>query len=604
VVVVPPVVEEQILPIQEGAELGIAGQGHEAGVGVRRKASLNALPSGDTAMQKWRWSGQEVELRKKAFIIEPDHPGDPAQAPSLLRSGRRRFATIVEGMRCPAHLQLQGIEAMDEESVPLSIHCGDLDALVPSDHPLRTIRSMADEGFASLQLDLEPPRGTSDGHSVAAEKLLRSVLLQHLFAIPSERQLLERLKYDLLFRWFADIDGAELIMEHRTFSEHRHRLVNDGAAMAALAAVLAQPDVQELLAGDYYSADGSLFAVWAAMNAPQCNKACENQGQIVGPGLDQDKSNKTRASHDDHQDQVRYEDRDCCISFDVTENRSDHLTISDAPVPGQKEDGQCRLEHERSRDRFVGGHVSADPFCLLTIGVREQIALPSAHIGALHPDDRPAPLASGAGWSVGSRLAVGALTVCAIGVLALVGTHIHLIEVSRGLALRPVVDSIIIAESSGCVNAKNERSTALGPGQFLRQTWLELIRAYRPELAGLGEAEILELRRDPQLAREMTIRFAERNRTFLHARGLPVTPGSVYLSHFAGPGGAVAVLQAQDDLDAATVMANADASGRATRDEIVNANPFLRHFTVGDLKHWADGKMQRMRRNEAAPRQC
>jgi transposase len=479
---------------------------------------------------------------------------------------------------------------MDEESVPLFIHYSDLNDLVPGDHPLRTMRRIADEVLASLQLELEP--SIAEGDSIAAGKLLRAILLQRLYSIPSERQLLERLGFDVLFRWFAGIVGADPILEHKTFSEHRRCLFSNGVAMAALEAVLAQSYVQDFLAGERFSADGSLFAAWASMTAARCNEVCENHGQIVGPGLDQDETHNIRPSHDGDQDQVGCEEQACFFNFDDTENRSDHLTTSDAPVLGDNND---------SRDRFAGGHGGSDPFCLLTVGVREQIALPSAQIGPLHPDDRPAPVASGASWPRRMRLTIAAITIGA----AIAVTSLHLIEVSaRGLAFRPVVDSIILAESSGCTNAKNERSTALGPGQFLKQTWLELIRAYRPDLARLGETEVLELRRDPQLAREMTIRFAERNSSFLRARGLPVTPGSVYLSHFAGPAGAVAVLTASDEFDAATVMANADASGRATRDEIVNANPFLRQFTVSDLKLWADGKMQQMRRKEAAPRQC
>ena len=73
---------------------------------------------------------------------------------------------------------------------------------------------------------------------------------------------------------------------------------------------------------------------------------------------------------------------------------------------------------------------------------------------------------------------------------------------------------------------------------------------------------------------------------------LPVTAGTLYLAHFAGPAGAVALLTVSDDVDAASVMAKADASGRSTREKLVKANPFLETFTVGELKLWADRKMK------------
>jgi hypothetical protein len=120
-----------------------------------------------------------------------------------------------------------------------------------------------------------------------------------------------------------------------------------------------------------------------------------------------------------------------------------------------------------------------------------------------------------------------------------------------------------------------------------------MIRAHRPDLInGRSENEILELRREPKLAREITARFAERNAATLRQQGLPVTAGTVYLAHFAGAAGAVAILSAPENADAALVMAKADATGRTNREKIIRANPFLERFTVADLKIWADRKMR------------
>jgi hypothetical protein len=120
-----------------------------------------------------------------------------------------------------------------------------------------------------------------------------------------------------------------------------------------------------------------------------------------------------------------------------------------------------------------------------------------------------------------------------------------------------------------------------------------MIRAHRPDLAkGRRQDEILELRRDAKVAREITARFTERNAGMLRKRGLPVTPGTLYLAHFAGGAGAVAILSAMEHADAALVMATADATGRTKREKIVKANPFLEYFTVADLRSWADRKMR------------
>jgi hypothetical protein len=160
-------------------------------------------------------------------------------------------------------------------------------------------------------------------------------------------------------------------------------------------------------------------------------------------------------------------------------------------------------------------------------------------------------------------------------------------------AIHAVVEQIIGVESDGDPNAKSKRSSATGLGQFLDETWLYMISAHRPDLAkGRSQAEILELRRDASIAREITARFTERKAELLNKRGLPVTPGTLYLAHFAGGAGAVAILSAAENADAAFVMATADATGRTKREKIIKANPFLEGFTVADLRNWAERKMR------------
>ena len=182
------------------------------------------------------------------------------------------------------------------------------------------------------------------------------------------------------------------------------------------------------------------------------------------------------------------------------------------------------------------------------------------------------------------------------------GTYSHrapapLQETSEAVNIDAVVERIINVESSGDPNARNKRSSAMGLGQFVDETWLILIRAHRPDLAkGRSEGETLELRRDPIVAREITSRFTERNANILRKRGLPVTPGTLYLAHFAGAAGAIAILSALEGADAASIMASADATGRTQREKLVRANPFLESFSVADLKSWADRKM-RIRRS-------
>lgn len=145
-----------------------------------------------------------------------------------------------------------------------------------------------------------------------------------------------------------------------------------------------------------------------------------------------------------------------------------------------------------------------------------------------------------------------------------------------------LVDQIIHAESGGNPNARNPHSSASGAGQFIDSTWLSMMKQHRPDLvAGKSPGEILALKSDPQLSREMTSAYASDNAGILSKRGLPVTPGSTYLAHFAGPQGAVGILSADPNAPVAGILTPA----------AVKANPFLNGMTAADLRAWADRKV-------------
>src|SRR5262249_8907691 len=111
---------------------------------------------------------------------------------------------------------------------------------------------------------------------------------------------------------------------------------------------------------------------------------------------------------------------------------------------------------------------------------------------------------------------------------------------SMGSGPNDITSRIITNESSGNPYTTNQRSSATGQGQFINSTWLDMINKNRPDLAqGRSQADILALRNDPNISREMTAAFAKSNGDALTAAGLPVSPGSTYLAHFAGPQGAI-----------------------------------------------------------------
>ncbi|SOC10534.1 peptidase M23-like protein [Rhodobacter sp. JA431] len=154
--------------------------------------------------------------------------------------------------------------------------------------------------------------------------------------------------------------------------------------------------------------------------------------------------------------------------------------------------------------------------------------------------------------------------------------------VSGSDAVESLVARIVKVESGGRADAKNPLSTATGLGQFIESTWLRMMRDYHPDfVAKMSRAELLALRTDPTLSTEMVKRLAQENEAYLRARGHQITSGRLYLAHFLGPEGASRVLSAGDSDMIAVVM----GAG------VVSANPFLRNYTVADLKAWAARKM-------------
>lgn len=146
-----------------------------------------------------------------------------------------------------------------------------------------------------------------------------------------------------------------------------------------------------------------------------------------------------------------------------------------------------------------------------------------------------------------------------------------------------LTERIIAVESGGDATARNQNSTATGAGQFIEATWLNLMSTYRPELVtGRTREQVLALRTDPALSRDMVSRYAEQNAAVLRARGLPTTDANIYLSHFLGPGGAVGVLS----VDPRTKLSEVLTPGQIAANRSV-----LEGKTAGDVVTWARGKV-------------
>ena len=211
----------------------------------------------------------------------------------------------------------------------------DLEARVRRDHPLRSIRQLVDAALDTLSGDFSALYSGMGRPSIPPEMLLRAMLLQAFYSIRSERQLMERLEFDLLFRWFVGLGVDDPVWDHSTFSKNRDRLLEGEIAAKFLNAVLSQPRVKRLLSTDHFSVDGTLIEAWASMKSFKPKAVADGGGDppaSAGRNAEVDfkgqkRSNDTHRSTTDPEARLYkkgpgMEARLCFLGHTLMENRS------------------------------------------------------------------------------------------------------------------------------------------------------------------------------------------------------------------------------------------------------------------------------------------
>ena len=135
---------------------------------------------------------------------------------------------------------------------------------IPADHPARQIRVLVDRALERMDAALEKLYSDTGRPSIAPERLLRATLLMILFSIRSERQLMEQLNYNLLFRWFVGLEMDDAVWDVTVFTKNRERLIGGAISQQLLESVLVEARAHELLSEEHFTVDGTLIQAWAA----------------------------------------------------------------------------------------------------------------------------------------------------------------------------------------------------------------------------------------------------------------------------------------------------------------------------------------------------
>jgi transposase len=179
-----------------------------------------------------------------------------------------------------------------------------LEQRVPKDHPLRAMRKLVDAALDDLSPRFDALYAKRMGRpSIAPEKLLKALLLQVLYTVRSERQLVEQLDFNLLFRWFVGLGMDEAVWDATAFTKNRERLLGGEIAEAFFAAVLGQAREARLLSSEHFTVDGTLVEAWASQKSFQRKDVPRNDdGDPGNPTVDfrgEARSNQTHASTTD-----------------------------------------------------------------------------------------------------------------------------------------------------------------------------------------------------------------------------------------------------------------------------------------------------------------
>ncbi|MBN1917706.1 MAG: IS5 family transposase [Verrucomicrobia bacterium] len=163
-----------------------------------------------------------------------------------------------------------------------------LEDRVPADHPLRVVRRLVDGALHELSPRFAAMYSDEGRPSIAPERLLRALLLQAFYTVRSERQLVQQLDYNLLFRWFVGLGIDDEVWNASTFSKNRERLLRSDIAAGFLAAVLRQACAEGLLSAEHFTVDGTLVEAWASFKSfqPKADAGASDNSQGRHPSSD------------------------------------------------------------------------------------------------------------------------------------------------------------------------------------------------------------------------------------------------------------------------------------------------------------------------------
>lgn len=235
-----------------------------------------------------------------------------------------------------------------------------IDDRIPADHPLRVIRALVEPILAELSPRFQQLYSRIGRPSIPPEQLLRALLLQVLYTVRSERQLMEQLNYNLLVRWFVGLNPDDAVWVPTVFTKNRDRLLAGDIATAFLHGVLQQAQTRALLSDDHFTVDGTLLEAWAShksvrpMDQPTPPPSGEDDAGNPSVNFHGEKrSNATHRSGTDPDARLARKGRTgaslCHLGSVLMENRHGLVVATDVRSPSYEAERDAALALIRTR---------------------------------------------------------------------------------------------------------------------------------------------------------------------------------------------------------------------------------------------------------------
>jgi transposase len=248
-----------------------------------------------------------------------------------------------------------------------------LEERIPPGHSLRKLRTLVDGILVTLHAQFEALYAGCGRPSIPPERLLRASLIQTLYTIRSERQLVQHIEYNLLYRWFVGVDMDEAVWDHSIFTKNRERLLNEAVSRAFFRKVLELAEWRGLVSSEHFTVDGTLIEAWASMKSFKAKDGSGKPPQDGGrnPTVDfkgEKRSNDTHASTTDPQARLYKKaegekSRLCYLGHALMENRNGlavDMETTLATGTAEREAAKAMVERSVKRGSTLGADKNYD----------------------------------------------------------------------------------------------------------------------------------------------------------------------------------------------------------------------------------------------------